>query len=261
MTPGDKYTVSKFPQSRIASFDICAVSNLKHYVSVILEVDITESRKKVKKLKSDGVKISFFGWLLKGIATAIQKHPASAASLKNKREIIMFNSVTISTIIEKEIDGIRVPIPLVIKDADSKSAEEISLEIENAKKEEAESQTVVLNKKTNRMERFYYQLPGFLRRAVWRYILRNPKFAYNKMGNVAVSSLGMSGNINAWFIHKSIHPISFGIGSVSKKPLVINDSLEVREILNMTILLDHDVLDGVPMAKFVRDLSALLSSA
>ena len=143
MTPGDKYTVSKFPQSRIASFDICAVSNLKHYVSVILEVDITESRKKVKKLKSDGVKISFFGWLLKGIATAIQKHPASAASLKNKREIIMFNSVTISTIIEKEIDGIRVPIPLVIKDADSKSAEEISLEIENAKKKEAESKTVV----------------------------------------------------------------------------------------------------------------------
>ena len=47
MTLGDKYTVSKFSQSRIASFDICAVSNLKHYVSVILEVDITESRKKV----------------------------------------------------------------------------------------------------------------------------------------------------------------------------------------------------------------------
>ena len=261
MSSGDKYSVSKFPQSRIASFDICAVSNLKHYVSVILEVDITESRKRVKELRSNGVKITFFGWLLKGIATAIQKHPASAASLKNKREIITFNSVTISTIIEKEIEGTKVPIPLLIKNVDSKSAEEISLEVENAKKVDAGRKTVVLNKKSNRFERFYYMLPGFLRRAVWRYILINPKFAYEKMGNVAVSSLGMSGNVNAWFIHKSIHPISFGIGSVTKKPLVVNDLVEVREVLNMTILLDHDVIDGVPMAKFVRDLSALLSSA
>ena len=102
-------------------------------------------------------------------------------------------------------------------------------------------------------------LPGFLRRAVWRYILVSPKFAYEKMGNVAVSSLGMSGNVNAWFIHKSIHPISFGIGSVTKKPLVVNDMVEVREVLNMTILLDHDVIDGVPMAKFVRDLVNELS--
>ena len=254
MTSGDKYTVNKFPQSRIASFDICAVSNLKHYISVILEVDITESRKKVKELRSNGLKVTFFGWLLKGIATAIQKHPASAASLKNKREIIIFNSVTISTIIEKEVEGIRVPIPLMIKNVGSKSAEEISVEVENAKKIDAGRETVVLNKKSNRMERFYYKLPGFLRRAVWRYILRNPKFAYEKMGNVAVSSLGMSGNVNAWFIHKSIHPISFGIGSVTKKPLVVNDSVEVREVLNMTILIDHDVIDGVPMAKFVKDL-------
>lgn len=259
MTSSDKYSVSKFPQSRIASFDICAVSKLKHYVSVILEVDITDSRKKVKELKTEGLKITFFGWLLKGIATAIKKHPASAASLKNKREIIIFNSVTISTIIEKEIDGIKVPIPLIIKNADTKSAQDISLEVESAKKEDANRDTIVLNKKRNRVEGLYYMLPGFLRRAVWRYILGNPKFAYEKMGNVAVSSLGMSGNVNAWFIHKSIHPISFGIGSVTKKPIVINNSVEVREVLNMTILLDHDVIDGVPMAKFVRDLVNELS--
>lgn len=249
------YSVRRFPKSRIATFDICAVSNLKHYVSVMLELDITESRKKVKALRQEGSKITFFGWMLKCIATAINSHPASAASLKNRREIIFFNSVTISTIIEKEIDGIKVPVPMIIKDANAKSAQEISIEVEDAKRAEAGSGTVVLNKEPNRMEGIYYLLPGFLRRAVWRFILKRPKFAFKKMGNVAVTSLGMSGNVNAWFIHKSIHPISFGIGSVTKKPLVVNDSVEIREVLNMTILIDHDVIDGVPMAKFVKDLS------
>jgi pyruvate/2-oxoglutarate dehydrogenase complex dihydrolipoamide acyltransferase (E2) component len=254
MPQNKEHKIVRFPKSRIATFDICAVSNLKHYVSVMLELDITESRKKVKALRLQGSKITFFGWMLKCIATAINRHPASAASLKNRREIITFSSVTISTIIEKEIDGVKVPVPMIIKDAQVKSAEEISIEVEDAKRAKAQSDTVVLNKTPNRLESIYYLLPGFLRRAVWRFILRSPKFAFRKMGNVAVTSLGMSGNVNAWFIHKSIHPISFGIGSVTKKPLVVNDSVEIREVLNITILIDHDVIDGVPMAKFVKEL-------
>ena len=31
---------------------------------------------------------------------------------------------------------------------------------------------------------------------------------------------------------------------------------EIRQILNMTVLLDHDVIDGGVMARFISDLSA-----
>ncbi|MBK7712617.1 MAG: hypothetical protein IPJ37_17885 [Bacteroidales bacterium] len=55
------------------------------------------------------------------------------------------------------------------------------------------------------------------------------------MGNVIVTSLGMTGRINGWFIHRSIHPVSFGIGSVLKKPVVTGNEIKIREILNMTI--------------------------
>jgi hypothetical protein len=37
------------------------------------------------------------------------------------------------------------------------------------------------------------------------------------MGNVAVTSPGMVGKINGWFIHKAVHPVSFGPGSVKKR--------------------------------------------
>ena len=80
------------------------------------------------------------------------------------------------------------------------------------------------------------------------------------MGNVMITSLGMIGRINGWFIHKSVHPISFGIGSILKKPAVIDNTIAVREILNMTILLDHDVMDGAPMVRFLNDLTKYIES-
>jgi len=49
--------------------------------------------------------------------------------------------------------------------------------------------------------------------------------------------------------------ISFGIGSVLKKPSVIDNEVKIMDILNMTILVDHDVIDGAPMVRFLNDLS------
>ena len=80
------------------------------------------------------------------------------------------------------------------------------------------------------------------------------------MGNVAVTSIGMIGKINGWFIHKSVHPISFGVGSILKKPVVIDNEIKIREILNMTILIDHDVIDGAPMVRFLNDLTHYLET-
>lgn len=91
-------------------------------------------------------------------------------------------------------------------------------------------------------------------------MLGNPEFAYRKMGNVLITSVGMIGKINGWFIHKSVHPISFGIGSILKKAVVIDNEIRIREILNMTILVDHDVIDGAPMVRFLNDLTKYIES-
>jgi pyruvate/2-oxoglutarate dehydrogenase complex dihydrolipoamide acyltransferase (E2) component len=75
------------------------------------------------------------------------------------------------------------------------------------------------------------------------------------MGNIAITSIGMLGKASGWFIPISVHPICFGIGKITKKPMVINDQIEIREILNITVLLDHDVADGSQMVKFISELS------
>ena len=215
----DNFGFNRIPQSRIATFDIFSVGLLKHHVSALLEFDVTESRKKLHDLRKSGVNVSFNAWIIKVISSILQKHPEASAYLYNKKKLILFNDINISILVEKKIGDKKVPIPIVIEKTNQKTALEIALEIEAAKNQELSNNEIVINKQSNLSERIYYHMPGFLRRAVWKFMLRNPKIAYKKMGNAVITSVGMIGKINGWFIQKSVHPISFGVGSVLKKLL------------------------------------------
>ena len=256
----DNFSFNRIPQSRIATFDIFSVGLLKHHVSALLEFDVTESRKKLHDLRKNGVNVSFNAWIIKVISSILQKHPEASAYLYNKKKLILFNDINISILVEKKIGDKKVPIPIVIEKTNQKTALEIALEIETAKNQELSNNEIVINKQSNLSERIYYHMPGFLRRAVWKFMLRNPKIAYKKMGNAVITSVGMIGKINGWFIQKSVHPISFGIGSVLKKAVVLDNEIKIREILNMTILVDHDVIDGAPMVRFLNDLTKSLET-
>jgi pyruvate/2-oxoglutarate dehydrogenase complex dihydrolipoamide acyltransferase (E2) component len=251
-----KYKIHKFPDSRIASIDVCEIGNRKHHVTGLVEFDVTESRKKIREYnKSHSNKISFNAWLISVISSTIKKYDISSSYLIGKNKLIIFDDINVSIVVEKDLNGIKVPIPLIIERANAVSIDSITKQITEAKNKEFTDKDIVLQKKTRQLEKIYYLLPGFLRRYFWKYLLKHPKLAYKKIGNVAFTSIGMMGKINGWFIPISVHPICFGISSIIKKPSVINDIIEIREMLNMSILLDHDVIDGAPMVRFISDLS------
>ena len=258
MTPN--YRFQKIVSTRIATFDIFEVGMGKHHISAMLEFDVTESRAKLRELRKKGIPVSFNAWLIKVIATVLEKYPEAAAYVRNKKKLIIFEDINVSLIIEKKTGDTKVPIPLVVEKANRKSAVEISGEIEAAKRSDLKKGDIVLKKQSSGYQRLYYHLPGFIRRLFWRLLLKNPKAAYRTMGNVSVTSVGMIGKVNGWFIHRSVHPISFGVGSVLMKPVVINNEVKPREILNMTILVDHDVIDGAPMVRFLGDLTEFVEN-
>jgi pyruvate/2-oxoglutarate dehydrogenase complex dihydrolipoamide acyltransferase (E2) component len=254
------YKFQKIVRSRIATFDIFEVGMGKHHISAMLEFDVTETRAKLRELRKKGSAVSFNAWLIKAIAAVLEKYPEAAAYLYNKKKLMIFEDINVSVIVEKKIGETKVPIPLVIEKANKKTAAGISGEIEAAKNQELKKGDIVLKKKSSVYERLYYRLPGFIRRLFWKILLKNPKAAYRTMGNVSVTSVGMIGKVNGWFIHKSVHPISFGVGSVLVKPVVINNEVKSREILNMTILVDHDLIDGAPMVRFLGDLTEFIET-
>lgn len=140
------------------------------------------------------------------------------------------------------------------------SVSDIYNEIERAKKENInENKNYVIEKNREKTPvKLFSLLPQCIRLLLWKILLSNPYRVKKMMGTVVVTSLGMVGNVNGWLIPFSIHPVCFAIGSIVKRPGVIDNNIEVREYMEMTILFDHDVIDGAPAARFVERLSELI---
>ncbi len=49
------------------------------------------------------------------------------------------------------------------------------------------------------------------------------------------------------------------IDGIASKPRYVDGRLQARELLDITISVDHEVVDGAPAARFARRLAELLS--
>ena len=78
------------------------------------------------------------------------------------------------------------------------------------------------------------------------------------MGTVGVTSLGMFGKDMAWPINIGFHSLEFALGGISQKPKVIDGNTETRKCLSVTMMFDHDVIDGAPAARFASRLAELV---
>ncbi len=248
--------INRFPETRITTIDVCEMGKKKHHVSGFFEIDVTCGRQKIREFNRNHTdKISFTGWLIYQFAQAVNKHQHIASFLLSKRKQVVFTDVNVSVLVEKEFEGNKIPIPLVIERTQTLSPSEITKIIRDGQNQSLEKNDLVLHRQTRTYEKLYYRLPGIIRRKIWSFVLSRPKLAFKNMGNVSVTSLGMFGKVNGWFVPISIHPICFGVGQVVEKPQAINKQIEIRQILNLTVLVDHDVIDGAQIARFIQALA------
>lgn len=257
------FEVFEFPRSRVATFDVGKIGRNKHHITALLEIDVTIAREKIKNQLKSGTKIGFTAWLIKVIAETIENHKYIQAINSGARKQIIFEDVDVSIPIEKEVDGIKVPLITVIRKANEKSVNEIDVEIKQAKKSQINSAAdYVLSQKTEKyINRIFFNLPQSIRLIIWNFILRNPFSKKQNMGTVIVTNIGMSGKFPGWIIPKSIHNLCFGMGTIIKKPWIVDNTIAIRDILHLTILFDHDAVDGSIAAKFTDALVRNIENA
>jgi pyruvate/2-oxoglutarate dehydrogenase complex dihydrolipoamide acyltransferase (E2) component len=250
------YVVTEYPNSRVATFDVGKIGCRKHHIIGLIEADISIAKEKIKQNLLSGNEISLFSWIIKTISTTIAKNKYIHAVNYKKGKQVIFDNVDISIPIEREIDGIKVPLAAVIRNTNLKTITEIHNEIETFKRQniKTEQDYVLGEKKRNKLNQLFFNLPQWIRLLIWKFLLIDPFTIKKNMGTVMITNVGMAGNISGWIIPKSIHNLSIGIGSICKKPWIHNKKIEIREIMNMTILIDHDVVDGLPAAKFTAKL-------
>jgi pyruvate/2-oxoglutarate dehydrogenase complex dihydrolipoamide acyltransferase (E2) component len=256
------FKIETFPLSRISTYDIGQVGLRKHHMKALIELDVTEARKMVAEKRKLSKEISFNSWLIKCISNVVKEYPLLHGIRKGKRKVVLFDDIDISIMIEREIQGKKAPLPYVIRRTNEKSISDIWKEIKNGQKQmiDNEGNYVLGETKNEMLMKLYYMMPGFIRRIIWRGIIRNPFMTKQNMGTVMITFIGTVGQINGWVIPVSVHPICFAIGSIIKKHSTTDNGMETREYLKMTILVDHDVIDGAPAARALSRLIKMVES-
>lgn len=241
--------------------DVGKIGMKKHHIKALIEIDVTDSRKKLRDRRRELNKpISFTAWILKCIGKAIDEHKQVQALRKGRNKLVIFNEVDISVMVEKKIDNDMVPIPLIIRNINKLDLIEVTKKIDEAKNAviKNENDYVLTDNRTREPIRLFSFLPQTVRLLLWRIFLSNPHHVKKMMGTAIVTSVGMFGKVSGWIIPFSIHPVCFALGSVIDKPGVVENQVKIRKFLEMTVLIDHDVIDGAPAARFVARLNELM---
>jgi len=262
--PDSQFYEIPYPSSRQLTFDVGRIGLAKHHVRALLEVDVTEARRLIKQSRHNGTKISFTPWLIKTIADCVALHPPIAGVNDAKHNnVLVFEDVDISIVVEKDVNGARVPLPYVIRKADKKTFCEIREEIESAKSEAVKDEgNYVLGEEQSTLGmKLFVRLPQWLRLILMRgLVLNHPQRVKSMMGTVMITTAGMVGHTRGWIMPFGIHPLCLAFGSLNEQAAIYKGEIQKREILHLTVLIDHDVIDGVPAARFVDDLVKKLQS-
>lgn len=163
---------------------------------------------------SEGYNLTFFAFFVKAVAEGLKAYPLLNSSWSDS-EIVMHKDINISIAVADE-DKLYVP---VIKNADEKSIKGIAREI---------------NELANKA--------------------RNKKLRSDDMqgGTFTVNNTGTFGSVSSMGIINHPQAAILQIESIIKKPVVIDDMIAIRNMVNLCLSIDHRILDGLQAGRFMN---------
>jgi pyruvate/2-oxoglutarate dehydrogenase complex dihydrolipoamide acyltransferase (E2) component len=257
---GPHHIVDLLPGRRIW-LNTLDLSWTPHVIYGLLEVDVTVARKFIAEHKErTGESLSFTGFLTFCLARAVEEDKAVQACLKGRRQLVVFDDVNVGLMVEHKAGGKGALMGHVIQAANRKTYREIHEEIRSV-----QSAPVPPSRGMPPWFRSAMLLPWPLSRLVMALLRlnrrRDPTIVTAMAGTVAVTSVGMfSGGHSGWGLTPTPQSLGLVVGGTAWKPAVVEGRIEPREILNLTVMFDHDIVDGAPAARFARRLVELIES-
>ena len=255
-----KYQILPFSLERKQIVDFLSIAKAKHTAYVVLELDITGIRDKLKKAKKKYKRsASLTGYLLYCFAQTVASDKRIQAYRKGN-QLIVFDDVDVSTMVERVVNGAPLPVSYVLRQANTKTVFEISEEIERAKSDVSadlmDSNEMMKKRKLIAL----VKRVGFLRRWYLRRIFKDPFLKKKFNGTVGFSSMGMfSYNIGGWIVPITPHVLTAMVGGIRTMPGFINGQIAKQEMVDISISMDHDILDGAQTARFIERFRKLLA--
>jgi pyruvate dehydrogenase E2 component (dihydrolipoamide acetyltransferase) len=190
------------------------------------EVDLTELLRLRERLKAEaerrGVRLTALPFFVRAVAQALREYPMLNSEYDEEKNVI---------VVKKEINiGVAVDadqglVVVVVKNADKKGILELAREIgtlaEKARAGKLDVQDV-----------------------------RGSTFT--------ISNIGAVGGLGGLSILNYPEAAIMAVGRAKKKPWVVGDRIEIRDIALVAVSFDHRVVDGAYVARFVDRVKELL---
>jgi pyruvate dehydrogenase E2 component (dihydrolipoamide acetyltransferase) len=195
-------------------------------VTHVEEVDMTEIVQLREKAKASaekrGVKLTYLPFIVKALIPALKQYPYLNATLDDeKSEIVLKKYYNIGMATDTE-QGLVVP---VIKDAEHKSINQLAAEIAGLS-EKARAGQLALNE------------------------IQGSTFTITNVGGI--------GGVFATPIINYPEVAILGVHKITKRPVVKDNQIVVRDMTYISLSFDHRVLDGAMAARFVSAIKQYL---
>jgi len=250
------FVVRPFSRTRHDVVDALEVGVRRHMVHALLAFDVTRARQLIREREAmSGVRLSFTAFVVTTLARAIDADRRLHAYRDWRGRLVLFDDVDVVTLIESEVDA--VAIPHVVRAANRRTVREVHDEIRRIQAEPAASA-----QRSGPLARLSAFTPGLLRRLFFRALRRSPALLKRTAGTVLVTAVGMFGTGTGWAVGiVPLHTLCLTVGGIATQPGVIDGRIEPREVLALTVSIDHDIVDGAPAARFVSHLRDLMEGA
>lgn len=223
-TPEDTETIPyRGLRRKIGSQLLLSKKTMPHY-TYVEEVDVTELvilKTKLEKTHKD-VRLTYLPFVMKAVAAGLKQYPLLNSTLDEEAEVIQLQKRFNLGIATAAPEGLIVP---VVKDVDTKNVLQLAKEISDL--------TELARAGKTKLE----DLQG---------------------GTFTLTSLGTLGGIAATPIINLSQVAILGINKISQKPVVRNGQIVIRNMMNLSISLDHRVVDGIVAAEFLHHVIRLL---
>jgi pyruvate/2-oxoglutarate dehydrogenase complex dihydrolipoamide acyltransferase (E2) component len=257
----EPYHVVNLSPGRRAMMNALNLVAPTHYMYGLLEVDVTVARQFIAEQKAGtGETLSFTGFLVFCLARAVDENKEVQAYLKGHSQLILFDDVNVGVMVERKVGEKTVLTGHIVQGANRKTYREIHQEIRSAQTKPVPSGRGVPTWLSSALL-LPWPLSRLVKALMGLVMCYDPTIRVSTSGTVFVTAVGMFGKGHSgWGITTTPHSLGLVVGSLAWKPAVVEGRIEPREILNLTVLFDHDVVDGAPATRFVGRLLELIES-
>jgi pyruvate dehydrogenase E2 component (dihydrolipoamide acetyltransferase) len=198
------------------------------HVTVMDEIDaseLKEVRKWAKPMAEErGIKLTYLPFVIKALTAALREFPTLNASIDDEKEEIVLKKYYNMGIATATDDGLVVP---VVKDVDRKSI---------------------------------FQLADEIRDVVARTRDRKAGVDELKGSTFTITNIGSFGGQFFTPIINYPEVAIFGMGKMADRPVVVDGEIVIRPIMNVSLSIDHRLIDGDVAARFLNRVKELLEN-